>query len=99
MVLWDPHLRERLDLKAYVHVGSEIALRRRINRDMRTRGRTLQDIHRQFAEQVQPMTRTYIEPTREYADVVLDGSLPLTELINALTYRIHEAVMTQSPKR
>ncbi len=96
LVLWDASIRERLDLKAYVHVDPEMALRRRINRDMRTRGRTLQDVHRQFDEQVRPMTQRYIEPTRQYADVVLDGSLPLNELINALTYRIHEAILAHS---
>ena len=46
---------------------------RRLERDKLKRGRSLQSIEKQFKEFVQPMHKKYIEPTKEYADVILNG--------------------------
>ena len=59
--------------KVFVDLGEEICLARRIERDMRERGRTSESVLDQFATTVRPMAQRYVHPTRQYADVVLAG--------------------------
>lgn len=70
---WQP-LRELLDLKVFIETDDEICLKRRIDRDIRERGRTPESVRQQFEETVRPMTHLHIDPTREFADLVLDGN-------------------------
>jgi uridine kinase len=59
--------------KVFVDLAEEICLARRIERDMRERGRTRESILEQYSTTVQPMAQKYVHPTRRYADVVLAG--------------------------
>jgi len=59
--------------KVFVDLGEEICLARRIERDMRERGRKRQSVLEQFQTTVRPMAQRYVHPTRQYADVVLTG--------------------------
>ena len=62
-----------LDLKLFVSAPEDIRLERRILRDVAERGRTAQQAHTQFLETVQPMHAQFVEPSRENADLILDG--------------------------
>jgi len=65
-------LREAFDLRFFVDVPVGERLRRRIARDTVERERVVEDIVRQFEQQVEPMYERHIAPTRRYADYVLD---------------------------
>jgi len=67
--LWDAPLRSLFDLKIYLHVESDIRFIRRLHRDVRERGRSLDSIIRQYYDTVRPMHHEYLEPTRQYADI------------------------------
>ncbi len=67
--LWDPDIRNLFDLKVYLHVESDIRFIRRLHRDVRERGRTLDSIIRQYYDTVRPMHHEFLEPTRQYADI------------------------------
>ncbi len=67
--LWDPPLRDLFDIKVYLHVESDIRFIRRLHRDVRERGRSLDGIIRQYYDTVRPMHHEYLEPTRQYADI------------------------------
>jgi uridine kinase len=67
--LWDPPLRDLFDIKIYLHVESDIRFIRRLHRDVRERGRSLDGIIRQYYDTVRPMHHEYLEPTRQYADL------------------------------
>ena len=64
-------LRELLDWKVFVDVDADIRLLRRMMRDVAERGRTLQDIARQYIETVRPMHLQFVEPTRQFADFIV----------------------------
>ena len=87
-VLWCRPLRELLNLKIFVDVGEELALARRLERDIRERGRTKQYVEQQFYQHVLPMARAFVLPTKCYADVVIRGDSPLESslqlVLNAL---------------
>lgn len=69
--LWDHEIRDLFDLKIYLHVESDIRFIRRLHRDVRERGRSLDSIIRQYYDTVRPMYHEYLEPTRQYADLVV----------------------------
>ena len=69
--LWDAEVRELFDVKLFLHVESDIRFIRRLHRDARERGRSLDSIIRQYYDSVRPMHHEFLEPTRQYADVVV----------------------------
>jgi uridine kinase len=64
-------LGELLDLKVFLHVDSDIRFIRRLHRDVRERGRNLDEVVRRYYETVRPMHHLHLEPTKQYADVVV----------------------------
>lgn len=66
-------IRNTLDMKIFVDGDSDERLIRRIKRDIKWRGREIDDIVTQYTKFVKPMHEKYIEPSKKYADVVLNG--------------------------
>ena len=62
-----------LDLSIFVECDSETRFARRLERDVRERGRTPQSVHEQFANQVGPMHDLYVEPSKRHADIVVNS--------------------------
>ncbi|PKL12722.1 MAG: uridine kinase [Spirochaetae bacterium HGW-Spirochaetae-8] len=71
MVLHDKAIRDLLDLKLYVDTPDDIRFIRRLKRDMSERGRTVESVIAQYLEVVRPGHFNFIEPTKEYADIVI----------------------------
>jgi uridine kinase len=61
--------RERLDLKVFLDVPREVRLARRLEKDVRDRGRDRDGVIRQFGASVEPMHETLVLPSSEFADV------------------------------
>ena len=86
LVLWEPTLRERFDLKIYVDTPADLRLIRRLRRDVHERGRTVDNIIDQYLETVRPAHERFIEPSKRYADVIIpEGGLnrPAVEVLLA----------------
>jgi uridine kinase len=87
--LWHPEVRNLLDLKIYLNVEADIRFIRRLHRDVRERGRTIDTVIRQYYDTVRPMHHEFLEPTRQYADIVVGEENDIaTDLVSA---RIREA--------
>lgn len=67
----DARICQRLDIKLFVDTPSDIRILRRIRRDMRDRGRTFDEIRKQYYETVRPMHEAFVEPTRRLADLII----------------------------
>ena len=67
----DARVRELCDVKVFVDADSDIRLVRRIQRDMRGRGRPLEEILQQYLTTVQPMHLQFVEPSKRYADIIV----------------------------
>lgn len=67
----EPDLRDLLDFKVYVDTASDIRLMRRLRRDIRERGRDLDDVLRQYRQTVRPMHLEFVEPSKRWADVII----------------------------
>ncbi len=73
LLLTNPKLRELFDIKVFIDAPMDICLLRRIERDMRERGRSLESIGSQYENTVRPMYYEFIEPCKQFADVVVTG--------------------------
>lgn len=73
LIFHDPALRACMDLKIYVETDADERILRRARRDMRERGRDLDSVIHQYLSTVKPMHNTYVEPTKVFADIILNG--------------------------
>lgn len=69
--LWDQQIRETLDFRIFLEVDADIRFIRRLHRDVKVRGRNLDGIISQYYDSVRPMHRRYIEPTNQFADILV----------------------------
>lgn len=67
----NPQVRERIDIKVYVETPSDIRFIRRLERDIKERGRSPEAVVHQYYKTVRPMHLAFTEPTREYADIII----------------------------
>ena len=73
LIFHDPALRACMDLKIYVETDADERILRRARRDIRDRGRDLDSVIHQYLSTVKPMHNTYVEPTKVFADIILNG--------------------------
>lgn len=71
LVLYEEKIRELLDIKIYVDTDADIRILRRIFRDMKERGRTLESIIAQYINTVRPAHEQFVEPSKKYADIIV----------------------------
>lgn len=71
LLFTDARLRERFDIKIFVDVADDIRFIRRMLRDVTERGRTVEDVVRQYLATVRPMHLEFVEPSRRWADVII----------------------------
>jgi uridine kinase len=69
--LWDAQVRGFMDLKVFLEVDADIRFIRRLHRDVRERGRTLDSVINQYYDTVRPMHRQFLEPTSQFADLLV----------------------------
>jgi uridine kinase len=67
----DEALRERFDIKLYVDTDADIRILRRIERDLKRRGRTFEQVREQYYATVRPMHLQFVEPSKRWADVII----------------------------
>jgi len=73
LILQHQPLRDLLDLSIFVECDAETRFARRLERDVRERGRTAQSVNEQFANQVGPMHDLHVEPSKTHADIVINS--------------------------
>ena len=88
--LWDAEIRDLFDIKIFLHVEADIRFIRRLHRDVRERGRTIDNIIRQYYDTVRPMHHEFLEPTKQYADIIVGEETDIAAEI--LAARINETI-------
>ncbi|USS85264.1 uridine kinase [Fructilactobacillus myrtifloralis] len=71
LTLNDPRLRDLMDIKVFVDTADDIRLIRRIQRDTKERGRSLDSVIQQYLGTVRPMYQQFVEPSKRYADIII----------------------------
>lgn len=71
LIFENKKLRDLMDIKVFVDTDADIRLARRILRDVRERGRSMESVVGQYIATVKPMHEEFVEPSKKYADVII----------------------------
>jgi len=83
-------LRNMMDIRVFVDADADVRILRRMIRDVKKRGRDLNSVANQYLSTVKPMHEMYVEPSKQYADIIVPQggkNMVAQALINA---RINE---------
>lgn len=95
MALWNKKLRDMMDLKIYVDASPDERLIRVIQRDTMERGRTAQMVVDRYLKVLKPMHDEFIEPTKQYADLIMPGGGNNIKAITLIrNYILHQVQLT-----
>jgi len=83
-------LRDLMDIKIYVHADSDERLIRRLRRDIRERGRSIEEVLQRYQNTLKPMHQQFIEPTKNYADIIIPNDKYNTVAIDIVRTVINE---------
>lgn len=93
LILDDERLRNLMDIKIFVDTDADVRILRRIERDIRERGRTLESVMDQYLNVVRPMHLQFIEPSKRYADLIIPegghNQVAINLLINQIRTYLH----------
>jgi uridine kinase len=71
LVLSEREIRDRMDIRLFVDTDPDLRFIRRLERDVRERGRTVDSVVTQYLETVRPMHLDFVEPSKRHADVII----------------------------
>jgi len=90
LILTNPGLRDMFDIKIFVHADSDERLIRRLKRDMSERGRDLKEILSRYQNTLKPMHDQFIEPMKEFADIIIPNNKYNTVAVDIVRTIINE---------
>ena len=73
LIFENRQLRDLMDIRVFVDADADVRLCRRILRDVKQRGRTLESVLEQYQQTVKPMHEQYVEPSKKFADIIVPG--------------------------
>jgi uridine kinase len=88
LVLAEPELRKRIDIKLYVDTPPDIRFVRRLMRDITARGRSVESVIEQYVTTVRPMHEEFVEPSKRYADLIIPEGGENLVAIDAIISRV-----------
>ncbi len=71
LIFADPALRALMDVKIFVDTDADVRILRRLVRDVKERGRSLDSVVNQYLGTVKPMHEAFVEPSKKYADIIV----------------------------
>ena len=71
LIFCEEELRALMDIKLFVDADADVRILRRIIRDVRDRGRSLDSVIHQYLTTVKPMHEAFVEPSKRYADIII----------------------------
>lgn len=92
LILTHPDIRELFDIKIFVHADSDERLIRRLKRDIAERGRDLDEVLTRYQTTLKPMHQQFIEPTKEFADIIIPNNRYNTVAVDVLRKIIQQKI-------
>ena len=97
LIFQNPELRDLMDIKIFVDTDADVRILRRVLRDVRERGRSIESVVEQYLATVKPMHEQFVEPSKRFADIiVLEGGHNLVAL-DMIMQRIAAHIARQEP--
>lgn len=95
LVLVEKEIRDLLDIKIFVDTDADVRIIRRIQRDIKERGRTLDSVINQYMNVVRPMHLQFVEPTKRYADIIIPEGGYNKVAIDIMVAKVKEIVASK----
>jgi uridine kinase len=99
LLLADERVRDLCEVKVFVDADADIRLVRRIRRDTKVRGRSLESVLDQYITTVQPMHCQFVEPSKRYADVIVPRGGSNLVAIEMIVAKIQRRVSARTAAR
>ena len=93
LIFTHPEIRKMFDIKIFVHADSDERLMRRLKRDIAERGRDLNEVVDRYKTTLKPMHQQFIEPTKEFADIIIPNNRYNTVAIDIVQTIIKEKLV------
>jgi len=90
LILTNKDLRDMMDIKVFVHADSDERLIRRLKRDISERSRDMDEVLQRYQTTLKPMHEQFIEPMKEYADIIIPNNKYNTVAIDIVRTIINE---------
>ncbi|HLT53269.1 MAG TPA: uridine kinase, partial [Flavobacteriaceae bacterium] len=90
LILTNAELRDLFDIKIFVHADTDERLIRRLKRDIAERGRDLDEVLARYQSTLKPMHEQFIEPMKEYADIIIPNNRHNTVAIDIVRSIINQ---------
>ena len=88
LLLTNKELRDLMDIMVFIDTQPDIRFIRRLRRDREERGRSVESITEQYLSSVRPMHNQFVEPSKQFADVILPGGNCLDVAVDMLAIRL-----------
>lgn len=88
LVLAEEALRRLMDIKLFIDADADVRILRRLDRDIRDRGRSFESVQRQYLGSVRPMHLEFVEPSKRYADLIIPEGARNEVALEAVVARI-----------
>ena len=99
LIFHDPRMRSLMDLKIFVDCDADIRFTRRLERDIRERGRGVESVIEQYLATVRPMHLQFVAPSMRYADIILPEGGFNDTAIDLITAKIRSVLGSIDPNR
>lgn len=93
LILTHPDIRDMFDIKIFVHADTDERLIRRIRRDINERGRDIDEVLNRYQTTLKPMHDQFIEPTKEFADIIIPNNKYNTVAVDIVRTIIHNRLV------
>jgi uridine kinase len=93
LIFTNKELRDLIDIKVFVHADSDERLIRRLKRDIQERGRDLHEVLQRYQDTLKPMHQEFIEPTKNFADMIIPNDKYNTVAIDIVRSVINESLI------
>lgn len=90
LILTNAKIRDMFDIKIFVHADSDERLIRRLKRDVNERGWNLDETLEKYQKNIKPMHEQFIEPSKEYADIIIPNNKYNTVAVDIVRTIINE---------
>ncbi len=88
LVLVEEPLRRLMDIKLFIDTDSDVRILRRLQRDIKDRGRSFESVKKQYLGWVRPMHLEFVEPSKRYADLIIPEGAENAVALEAVVARI-----------
>jgi uridine kinase len=99
LIFSEPDIRDLMDIKIFVDTDADVRIIRRIQRDIKERGRTIDSVISQYMNVVRPMHLMFCEPTKRYADIIIPEGGFNRVAIDVMIANIKQTIAVKQPDK